>query len=63
MSKGKQRFLRTDLMRAIKVAKDAGLGVSKFRISTQGEIEIEASPPTASDPSPRELDRWLSKRS
>jgi hypothetical protein len=62
-SKGKQRFLRTDLMRAIKAARDAGLDVSKSRISSQGEIEIEAGPPTAPDISPSELDRWLSKRS
>jgi hypothetical protein len=64
MSKGKQNFRRTDLMRAIKAARDAGLGVSGVRINKEGQIEVVAGPlvdSTASE-SANELEHWLSKK-
>jgi hypothetical protein len=49
VSKGSHAFKESDVARAIRAAQKAGLNVSKFRISKQGEIEVEAGPPTAAD--------------
>jgi hypothetical protein len=40
MPRAKQTFRRTDLMRTIKAARDAGLVVSEVRISPGGEITL-----------------------
>ena len=47
MSKGKQLFRETELTRAIRAAKKEGLSVSKFKINSRGEIEVEVGQPTA----------------
>ena len=47
MSKGKQLFRETELTRAIRAAKKEGLTVSKFKVNTRGEIEVEIGSPTA----------------
>jgi hypothetical protein len=47
VSKGKQLFRETELTRAIRAAKKEGLTVSKVKVNTQGEIEIEVGQPTA----------------
>jgi hypothetical protein len=60
MSKGRQAFRRTDLLRAIRAVRDAGLPVSAVRISPQGEIEVETAKIQAQD-SASDLDRWLEK--
>jgi hypothetical protein len=41
MSKRRQTFCRTDIMRAIKAVRDSGLSVSAVRMSAQGQIEVE----------------------
>jgi hypothetical protein len=57
MSKGKQLFRETELTRAIRAAKKEGLRVSKFRINTRGEIEVEIGSATAPvDSAPNEWD-------
>ena len=56
MSKGKQLFRETELTRAIRAAKKEGLSVSKFKINSQGEIEVEVGPPTA--PADNAADEW-----
>ena len=43
MSKSRQAFRRTDVLRAINAVKDAGLPISAVRISPQGEIEVETA--------------------
>ena len=47
MSKAKHIFRKAELTRACRAVSDAGLGVSKVKITLQGEIEIETGPPTA----------------
>jgi len=47
MSKGKQLFREAELTRAIRAAKKEGLTVSKFKVNTRGEIEVEVGQPTA----------------
>ncbi len=44
MSKGKQLFREAELTRAIRAAKKEGLTVSKFKVNTRGEIEVEVGP-------------------
>jgi hypothetical protein len=56
MSKGKHRFRRTDLIRAIKAARDAGEDVRKFKITSDGEIEVEMEPPSDHAEVPNEWD-------
>jgi hypothetical protein len=46
MSKGKQTFRKTDVIRAIKAARDAGEGVRKVKITSES-IELEVGPPAA----------------
>jgi hypothetical protein len=61
MSKGHFAFKETDVARAIRAARKAGLSVGKLKITKQGEIEIEAAH-TAPTDSPSELDYWLNRR-
>jgi hypothetical protein len=61
MSKGRQAFRRTDVLRAIRAVRDAGLPVSAVRISPQGEIEVETAKAQAQD-SATDLERWLEGR-
>jgi hypothetical protein len=61
MSKGRQAFCRTDVLRAIKAIKDAGLPISAVRISPLGEIEVETAKTQAQDSS-TDLERWLNGR-
>lgn len=57
MSKGKQLLRETELTRAIRAAKKEGLTLSKFRVNTRGEIEVEIGSPTApADNAPNEWD-------
>jgi hypothetical protein len=56
-----QAFCRTDIMRAIKAVKDAGLPISAVRISPQGQIEVETIKGPAQD-SASDLERWLAKQ-
>ena len=39
MSKGKQRFLRTDLMRAMRAAQDLGLTLDRVEIGNDGKTD------------------------
>ena len=61
MSKSRQAFRRTDVLRAINAVKDAGLPISAVRISPQGEIEVETAKTQAQD-SATDLERWLDSR-
>ena len=61
MSKGRQTFRLTEVKRAIKAARDAGLNVSGFWINPQGEIHVETAKAQAQD-SAADLDRWLATR-
>jgi len=61
MSKARQSFRRTDILRAIKAVTDSGLTVSAVRISPQGQIEVETIKAQAQD-SGSDLDRWLEGR-
>lgn len=61
MSKSRQVFRRTDVLRAIKAVKDAELPVSAVRISPQGEIEVETIKAQAQD-SATDLESWLAGR-
>jgi hypothetical protein len=61
MPRNKQIFRRTDLTRAIKAVRDAGLSVSAVRISPQGQIEIETAKAQAQD-SVTDLERWLARK-
>ena len=47
MSKGRQLFREAELTRAIRAAKKEGLSVSKFKINSRGEIEVEVGQPTS----------------
>jgi hypothetical protein len=58
MPRNKQIFRRTDLTRAIKAVRDAGLSVSAVRISPQGAIEVETVAPQVQD-SEDSLDNWM----
>jgi hypothetical protein len=49
VSKGNHAFKETDVARAIRAAKKGGMNVGKLKITKQGEIEIEAAPPSAPD--------------
>jgi len=62
MSKSRQTFRRSEVMRAIKAVTDAGLFVSAVRINPQGQIEVETAKGLAQD-SKSDLDVWLAKRS
>jgi len=61
MSKGRQKFCRSDIMRAAKAVTDSGLIISGVRISPQGEIVIETNSIKQQD-SAGDLDRWLGKK-
>jgi hypothetical protein len=61
MSRGRWAFSPVAIKRAIKTAQEAGLTVSGFRITPQGEIHIETVKPQAQD-SQSDLDSWLAKR-
>jgi hypothetical protein len=61
MSKSRQAFRRTDVVRAIKAVRDAGLPVSRVRINPHGVIEVETSGLQTQD-STADLERWLAKR-
>ncbi len=45
MSKGKQRFLRTDLMRAMRAAQDLGLTLDRVEIGNDGKIILIPAKP------------------
>jgi hypothetical protein len=61
MSKSRQIFRGTDVVRAIKAVRDAGLPVSRVRINPQGDIELETSGLQTQD-SGADLERWLATR-
>jgi hypothetical protein len=58
MSRVAQKFRRTEVVRAIKAVKAAGLPVSAVRINPQGQIEVETA--RVAD-SVTDLDLWLAK--
>lgn len=58
MSRVAQKFRRTEVMRAIRAVKAAGLPVSAVRINPQGQIEVETA--RVAD-SVTDLDSWLAK--
>lgn len=45
MSRGRQSFKQTDMTRALKAAKAAGIEIARIRIGKDGEIEIDAGKP------------------
>ena len=55
--RAKQTFRRTDLMRTIKAARDAGLTVSEVRISPGGEITLHTDA-TSAEPVNEAADEW-----
>jgi hypothetical protein len=59
MSRVAQKFRRTEVVRAIKAVKAAGLPVSAVRVSPQGQIEVETAKVTDSV---ADLDSWLAKK-
>jgi hypothetical protein len=61
MSKGNWAFRPKHLTRAVKAIRDAGLTVSRVRISPHGEIEVETAKAQAQD-SASDLERWLAGR-
>jgi hypothetical protein len=61
MSKRPHAFRRTDIMRAIKAVRDAGLSISSVRIGAQGEIELDTAKGQPQD-SASDLERWLANK-
>jgi len=57
MSKGKQRFLRTDLMRAMRAAQDLGLTLDRVEIGNDGKIVLVPGKPAA-DRDGGAVDEW-----
>lgn len=47
MSRGRHTFKQSDLIRALRSAKAAGIEISRIKISNTGEIEIDAGKPKA----------------
>jgi hypothetical protein len=47
MSKGKQRFLRTDLMRGMRALQDLGLALDRVEIGNDGKIILVPRKPDA----------------
>ena len=60
MSKSWQPFRHTDVLRAIKAVRCAGLPVSAVRISPQGEIVVETATAQAQDSA--DLECWLANK-
>ena len=56
MSKGKHAFMETEMARAIRAVRKAGLPVKSVRVNTQGEIQVDIGPPQAHDSSP--VNEW-----
>jgi hypothetical protein len=59
MARGRLTFRQRDVAAAIRAARQAGLNVSKVKISPQGEIEIITTDgPVASNIKPNPWDRF-----
>jgi hypothetical protein len=56
VSRGNQRFRKTEMARALVAAQEAGLNVRGFKINSAGEIEVETGPPMA--PVENAADEW-----
>ena len=50
MSRGPATFKQSDLTRALKGTKAAGVDVSRIKIAKDGSIEIDTSPATSAKP-------------
>jgi hypothetical protein len=58
MARGRLTFRQRDVAAAIRAARQAGLNVSKVKISPQGEIEIIATDDPAAKTTPNTWDRF-----
>jgi hypothetical protein len=60
MSRGRQPFRQTDVVKAIRAAAQAGLPVARFEIDRDGKIIVIAGRPEQDDASP--LEQWRRER-
>jgi hypothetical protein len=59
MSKGRHLFKKTDLARAVRGAQELDLPVTRVRITSEGDIELEIGAPQLKDSA---TDEWKGRR-